>query len=300
MSRRKRHKAHANHERWLVSYADFITLLFAFFVVLYASSQADKKKAAQVAASIKGAFQQMGVFTGTGPEQLGIPSSQGNSHPDMTDAPLKVVKVAGVDDNAKATGGYGVDVDELRKELESALGDEIRKHEVQMRMTPEGLVVSLREVGFFSSGEAVLLEDGQATLARIATILGGKGFEIRVEGHTDNIPIHTSEFKSNWELSTARATQVVSLLIEKYSFDPMLISAAGYSEYRPVGTNDTAQGRAANRRVDLVVVGKPSDKEKLARTEPPVSATPAADSPQEPETVAPSPKPTPIKFSPSN
>ena len=141
MSRRKRHKAHANHERWLVSYADFITLLFAFFVVLYASSQADKKKAAQVAASIKGAFQQMGVFTGTGPEQLGIPSSRGNQHPDMTDAPLKLVKVAGADDNAKATGGYGVDVDELRKELESALGDEIRKHEVQMRMTPEGLVV---------------------------------------------------------------------------------------------------------------------------------------------------------------
>jgi chemotaxis protein MotB len=295
VSRRKRHKAHANHERWLVSYADFITLLFAFFVVLYASSQTDKKKAAQVAASIKGAFQQMGVFTGTGPEQLGIPSSQGNPHPDMTDAPLKVVKVAGADDNAKAIGGYGVDVDELRKELESALGDEIRKHEVQMRMTPEGLVVSLREVGFFSSGEANLLEDGQATLARIATILGGKGFEIRVEGHTDNIPIHTSEFKSNWELSTARATQVVSLLIEKYSFDPMLVSAAGYAEYRPIGSNDTPQGRAANRRVDLVVVGKPSDKEKLARTEPA-----AEETPQGPQTPVPNPKPTPIKFSPSN
>jgi len=245
LSRRKRHKAHANHERWLVSYADFITLLFAFFVVLYASSQADKKKAAQVAASIKGAFQQMGVFTGSAPEQIGIPGSTGVQHPEMTDTPLKVVKVAGVDDKPNATGGYGVDVDELRKELESALGDEIRKHEVQMRMTPEGLVVSLREVGFFNSGEADLLEDGQSTLARIATILGGKGFEIRVEGHTDNIPIHTSAFKSNWELSTARATQVVSLLIEKYSFDPMLVSAAGYSEYRPVGSNDTTQGRAA-------------------------------------------------------
>jgi len=295
LSRRKRHKAHANHERWLVSYADFITLLFAFFVVLYASSQADKKKAAQVAASIKGAFQQMGVFTGSAPEQIGIPGSTGVQHPEMTDTPLKVVKVAGVDDKPNATGGYGVDVDELRKELESALGDEIRKHEVQMRMTPEGLVVSLREIGFFNSGEADLLEDGQSTLARIATILGGKGFEIRVEGHTDNIPIHTSEFKSNWELSTARATQVVSLLIEKYSFDPLLVSAAGYSEYRPIGSNDTPQGRAANRRVDLVVVGKPSDKEKLARTEPG-----AEETPQEPQTTVPSPKPTPIKFSPSN
>jgi len=267
VSRRKRHKAHANHERWLVSYADFITLLFAFFVVLYASSQADKKKAAQVAASIKGAFQQMGVFTGSSPQELGIPGSPGVVHPDMTDTPLKVVKVAGADDNAHATGGYGVDVDELRRELETALGDEIRKHEVQMRMTPEGLVVSLREVGFFNSGEADLLEDGQSTLARIATILGGRGFEIRVEGHTDNIPIHTAQFKSNWELSTARATQVVSLLIEKYSFDPLLVSAAGYSEYRPVNTNDTPQGRAANRRVDLVVVGRPEDKNKVATTE---------------------------------
>jgi len=267
VSRRKRHKAHANHERWLVSYADFITLLFAFFVVLYASSQADKKKAAQVAASIKGAFQQMGVFTGSSPERLGVPGSQGVDSPEMTDAPLKVVKVAGADDKAKATGGYGVDVDELRRELEAALGDEIRKHEVQMRMTPEGLVVSLREVGFFNSGEADLLEDGQATLARIATILGGKGFEIRVEGHTDNVPIHTAEFKSNWELSTARATQVVALLIEKYSFDPLLISAAGYSEYRPVNSNDTPQGRAANRRVDLVVVGRSVDKNNVATTE---------------------------------
>jgi len=267
VSRRHKKKAHANHERWLVSYADFITLLFAFFVVLYASSQADKKKAAVVSASIKGAFQQMGVFTGSAPSDLGIPGSPGNPHPELTDAPLRVVKVAGVDDKAHATGGFGVDVDELRHELENALGDEIRKHEVQMRVTPEGLVVSLREVGFFNSGEAELLEDGQATLARIATILGGRGFEIRVEGHTDNIPIHTARFKSNWELSTARATQVVALLIEKYSFASLLISAAGYAEYRPIGSNETPQGRAANRRVDLVVVGRPTEKEKLARSQ---------------------------------
>ena len=95
MSRKRRRKAHVNHERWLVSYADFITLLFAFFVVLYASSQADKKKAAQVAASIKGAFQQLGVFTGSATEGIGVPGSPGILHPELTDAPLKVVKVAG-------------------------------------------------------------------------------------------------------------------------------------------------------------------------------------------------------------
>ena len=255
VSRKKRHKAHANHERWLVSYADFITLLFAFFVVLYASSQADKKKAAQVAASIKGAFQQLGVFTGSAVEGVGVPGSPGILHPELTDAPLKVVKVAGNSEKSPGGTGFGIDVDELRHQLETALGDEIRQHEIQMRVTPEGLVVSLREVGFFNSGQAELLKNGYKTLTRIATILGGRGFEIRVEGHTDKVPVHNSRFKSNWELSTARATAVVSLLIERHGFDPMLVSAAGYSEYRPIDSNKTARGRAANRRVDLVVVG---------------------------------------------
>jgi chemotaxis protein MotB len=267
MSRKKRHRAHANHERWLVSYADFITLLFAFFVVLYASSQADKKKAAVVAASIKGAFQTLGVFTGSATEGVGVPGSPGVLRPELTDAPLKMVKVAGASKDSVGTGGFGVDVDELRRQLESALGDEIRQHEVQMRVTPEGLVVSLREVGFFNSGQAELLENGNQTLTRIATILGGRGFEIRVEGHADNVPVHNSRFKSNWDLSTTRATTVVSLLIERHDFDPSLVSAAGFSEYRPVESNATAQGRAANRRVDLVVVGQVPEKDKLARTE---------------------------------
>ena len=267
MSRRHKKKAHANHERWLVSYADFITLLFAFFVVLYASSQADKKKAAQVAASIKGAFQQLGVFTGSATDGVGIPGSPGIPRPDLTDAPIKLVKVAGASENDHGLAGFGVDVDELRRQLESALGDEIRQHEVQMRVTPEGLVVSLREVGFFNSGQAELLENGHATLTRIATILGGRGFEIRVEGHTDNVPVHNSRFKSNWDLSSARATTVVALLIEHHGFDPSLISAAGYSEYRPLADNDTPQGRGANRRIDLVVVGHVPEKDKLARGE---------------------------------
>jgi chemotaxis protein MotB len=266
VSRKKRHKPHANHERWLVSYADFITLLFAFFVVLYASSQADKKKAAQVAASIKGAFQQLGVFTGSATDGVGIPGSPGTPRPDLMEAPVRVIKIAGASGKNPGGTGFGVDVDELRRQLESALGDEIRHHEIQMRVTPEGLIVSLREVGFFNSGQAELLDSGHATLTRIATILGGRGFEIRVEGHTDNVPVHNSHFKSNWELSTARATEVVALLVERHGFDPALVSAAGYSAYHPVQGNDSAQGRAANRRVDLVVVGQVPEKDKQARS----------------------------------
>ena len=125
-----------------------------------------------------------------------------------------------------------------------------------MRVTPEGLVVSLREVGFFNSGQAVLLSDGQSTLTRIAHVLNEKGFQIRVEGHTDNKAIHTNQFKSNWELSTARATEVVSLLVEQHGFDPREISAAGYSQFRPLASNDTEEGRKTNRRVDLVIVAR--------------------------------------------
>ncbi len=279
MSRKKRHKAHANHERWLVSYADFITLLFAFFVVLYASSQADKKKAAQVSASIKGAFQELGVFTGSAVKDVGIPGSPGITSPELTNAPLHLVKVAGTGTTDHGAPGFGVDVDELRRQLENALGDEIRQHEVKMRVTPEGLVVSMREVGFFNSGEADLLENGHNALTRIATILGGRGFEIRVEGHTDNVPVHNSRFKSNWELSTARAVTVVALLVERHGFDPSLVSAAGYSEYRPVSKNSTVQGRADNRRVDLVVVGQSPEKDKMAQqAAPPVGVSPVVSS----------------------
>jgi chemotaxis protein MotB len=245
MSRRRK-EAHANHERWLVSYADFITLLFAFFVVLYATSEMDKKKVVQVSAAIRGAFQELGAFSGV----EAAPPSQAQPVPEPPPAPAPGL----LDGKGSGVSGDGMDVDLLKRELQEALGDQIKRHEIEMHSTPEGLVVSLREVGFFASGNADLLPDGQAPLGRIAHILNAKGFQIRVEGHTDNMPIHNPIFKSNWELSTARATEVVALLVERYGLDPAEISAAGYSQYRPVASNDTDEGRKTNRRVDLVVV----------------------------------------------
>jgi chemotaxis protein MotB len=252
MSRRKKKHAHANHDRWLVSYADFITLLFAFFVVLYATSEMDNKKVVRMSAAIQGAFQELGVFSGSA---QGSPLRVEAAPAGQAQPALDPNRLAGVlYGNEGGAGGEGVDVDKLKRELEDALGDQIKRHEIQMHVTPEGLVVSLREVGFFASGTAELLPDGQAPLGRIAHILNAEGFQVRVEGHTDNLPIHTPQFKSNWELSTARATEVVALLIEHYGFDPMQVSAAGYSEYRPVASNVTDEGRKSNRRVDLVVV----------------------------------------------
>jgi len=214
----------------------------------------DSRKIAQVSAAIHGAFQELGVFAGSPDQehQGGLPSG-------------------GIPGLKPGGGVTAVDVNRLRRELENALGEEIAKHEIQMRSTPEGLVVSLSEVGFFNSGEATLIEDGKSTLARIAHVLNEKGFQIRVEGHTDNVPIHNPHFKSNWELSTARATEVVSLLVEQYGFDPQQISAAGFSEYHPVASNGTDDGRKANRRVDLIVVshnyhpGSDADNGAVAR-----------------------------------
>jgi chemotaxis protein MotB len=263
MSRRRKKNAHANHERWLVSYADFITLLFAFFVVLYSTSQMDNKRVVQVSAAIHGAFQELGAFSGSaqgspvrveaapaGNEQVTLPPEQMVGNAPVTN------NVAPPATNSTDSAADGLDISRLKRELEGALGDQIKRHEIEMRVAPEGLVVSLREVGFFNSGTAELLPDGQAPLARIARILNARGFQIRIEGHTDNVPIHTAQFKSNWELSTARATEVVSLLVERYGFDPTQVSAAGYSQYRPVAGNDTEEGRKINRRVDLVIVSR--------------------------------------------
>jgi len=269
MSRRSKRHAHVSHERWLVSYADFITLLFAFFVVLYSTSQMDNKKVVQVSAAIHGAFQELGVFSG---------SAQGSvlrveaAPPGQVQANLDPHQLVGIlNGDLAGAGGEGVDVERLKRELEDALGDQIKRHEIEMHVTPEGLVVSLREVGFFASGNAELLPDGQAPLGRIASILNKKGFQIRVEGHTDDLRIHNSRFKSNWELSTARATEVVALLVERYGFDPRQISAAGYSQYRPVASNATEEGRKINRRVDLIVV---SHRGPAAATKDPASQAP--------------------------
>jgi chemotaxis protein MotB len=231
----------------------------------------DNKKVAQVAAAIKGAFQQLGVFTGSGSDNNSLPKEiiaiQGpGGSPAPPQIPLTTIGSlpAGI---AAATGAMQIsstinpskanDIDTvaLKRQLEEALGDEIKKKKVQMRVGPDGLVVSLREIGFFDSGEAQLLPEAKPTITRLAKVLEQKDLEVRVEGHTDNIPIHTAKFNSNWELSTARATEVVLMLVHDYGFDPRGVSVAGYAEYRPLFPNDTEDGRRANRRIDLVVIG---------------------------------------------
>ena len=262
MSRRKKQAAHANHERWLVSYADFITLLFAFFVVLYASSQMDNKKVAQIAAAIQGGFQQMGVFSGTAsgpmmPDEHAPPSGGAPAALPRAELARMINDINTKERETEGPGVSGVPPSEISKQLKEVLGKELKEHQVDLRMIPGGLVVSLREIGFFNSGEAMLLPRAEPTLAHVASALNARNFEVRVEGHTDDVPIHNSSYRSNWDLSTARATEVVNMLVGKYGFNPERISVAGYAQYHPVASNDTEEGRSKNRRIDLVIVSGP-------------------------------------------
>jgi chemotaxis protein MotB len=243
MRRRKKHVAHGSHDRWLVSYADFITLLFAFFVVMYSTAQVDKKKVNLLAAAIQVAFQQLGANP-TADMSAMIAAEQAGAVP--VAAPVALPPIT--EENR--------DLAALRVELEQVLAPEIARGEVEVRGGHEGLVVSLREAGFFDSGSAGVKVGSQQAFSRMATVLGEHQYNLRIEGHTDNLRIHNTQYTSNWELSTARATEMIRTLITKYNFPPQRLSAGGYGEYHPIASNSTDAGRALNRRVDVVVVGK--------------------------------------------
>jgi chemotaxis protein MotB len=258
---KKKHPEHVNHERWLVSYADFITLLFAFFVVLFASGQSDKAKQKKVATAISAAFAQMAIFDPHSATPA-IGDSGGNSG-----APLPVeipIAVAAVD-SGKAAGAEGsgaaVSSEMLRERVKQVIEKQLaqgglKAGEVILRPTLEGMTLSLQEGGFFGSGSAELMPAALPTLTALAQILPQS--PIRVEGHTDNVPMHSAQYASNWELSSARASAIARFLLEHSEINPSQLSAAGYAEYHPVASNANADGRAKNRRVDIVFLTPPA------------------------------------------
>src|SRR5437870_990428 len=264
MARKKKHPEHVNHERWLVSYADFITLLFAFFVVMFAASNSDQKKAGQVAQAVQVAFKEMAVFAPSGKvvplyDNGGLPTDTksviGNDHAGFDAAQL-------VNSAKSGEGRKGSTISEVKAQLEGLLKHEIANHNVRLAQDSRGLTVSLAEAGFFDAGSAVMQPKALAIVDRIAGTLRPLGYNVRVEGHTDNTPIHTAQFPSNWELSTNRATFLLEYLITNGNIPPQRLSAVGYGEYRPIASNSAAEGRAANRRVDLVVLGAEAEKQE--------------------------------------
>lgn len=233
-----------SHERWLVSYADFITLLFSFFVVLYAFARADQKKQAQIPQSINSAFKSLALF----PDYTFAPG-KGKNAAESSGTPTIMMEEAALSPSVVRD-----DLNRIRRELEQRLSAQVAGHTVVIRMGRDGLVISLREAGFFDSGSAVPRPEALGTLHKIAVSLAGSVYDVRVEGHTDNVPIHTAQFDSNWELSSARADHIARIMLESGDIAPDRLSAAGYAEFHPVDTNETVEGRANNRRVDLVIL----------------------------------------------
>jgi chemotaxis protein MotB len=256
MARKKKHEEHVNHERWLVSYADFITLLFAFFVVMFAASNADEQKAGQVAQAVQVAFSELAIFT---------PGGKVFSLSDGTGVSDQVGVVGNASGAFSGThlismmSDHGDSIQEVEHQLEAALVSEIEDGAVRLSMDERGLTISLAEAGFFGPGSAEIDEGGIPVLDDIILKIMELPYDMRIEGHTDDVPISTERFPSNWELSTARATTVLRYMISNGKVPPSRLSAIGYGEYRPVADNETPEGRGMNRRVDIVVMNTAMD-----------------------------------------
>jgi chemotaxis protein MotB len=219
------HTPGGGHDRWLLSYADFVTLLLAFFVTMYAVSKVDATKLAPAASSMKMAFE--------GRREHTVPMPEGGS----VVPPVPVDPLVPVQQN-----------------LRLKLDDAISAGRLELIRDSRGLVVSLPESATFPAASTEVTDGARELIARVAEIVQASGHPMRIEGHTDDVPIRTSRFRSNWELSTARASTVIAFLIETLAYDPTQLSAAGYGEFHPRAPNDSAENRARNRRVDIVIL----------------------------------------------
>jgi chemotaxis protein MotB len=242
--RRHRPQVHENHERWLVSYADFITLLFAFFVVMFACTR--RNQAREVSEAVRDALDR-GRFTSAISTALG----RGKHEVEQTPAHPDLRSNKEPPPPSKSAPG---DLEKSLDRLQASLAAEIDSGKVQLRLSQRGLIISLREAAFFASGGAELQPRSIPAIEKIAAAIANLPNPVRLEGHTDSRPIHNSRFRSNWELSTARGIALLELLRERFNVPEERMAVAGYADTAPTDTNDTEEGRAHNRRVDIVVL----------------------------------------------
>lgn len=252
---RRKYDSNVSHDRWLISYADFVTLLFAFFTTMYAISTVDAKKLQDMVESMQAAFDANKV----------PPAKRAATAPD------KPLKAPTVDQQA---------LEALKARLSERLKLQIAGGQVGLEVDPRGLVVTIREAGTFGVGSAELSDAAKGLLGEVADALADVDHPVRIEGHTDDVPIRTAKYKSNWELSTARATNVVSFFVEDRGLPPSRFSVAGYGEFRPRAANNTGANRATNRRVDIVIL----NQETALKEEPTAAGAEAPDGAAPPAT----------------
>jgi chemotaxis protein MotB len=288
MARRRHHEEHENHERWLVSYADFITLLFAFFVVMYSVSSINEGKYKILSDSLIGVFNQ--------PDRAVKPIPVGEARPRTSEPDPALFE----EENQAAADSLESIADRVRE----AFGELILGEQLKVRGNELWIEIELSSSLLFPSGDALPNDAAFEIIEKIAKILAPYENPIHVEGFTDNLPIQTAQFPTNWELSAARAASIVRMLAMD-GVNPGRLAAVGYGEFQPVADNATSEGRARNRRVVLVVsrnldvrrsvsgVGsanaKPDSALQRAGTQP--AAAPSAQAPQAGAVNSPSPAP---------
>lgn len=242
MARRKKRYEHDNHERWMVSYADFITLLFAFFVVMYGISSVNEGKYKVFSVSVNQAFGGEETAAEGGAVKLTEEEMYFKALVDRRNARL-----------AEQQRKQNERMQQLASSLNNAMAPFIERGQMNVTQTGRGVELEINASALFSVGEATLQNEAQKTLAEVAKVLAPEEFAIEVEGHTDNQPISTTQFPSNWELSSARASSVVRLFINQGIVSQRL-RAVGAADNRPVLANDTAAGRSRNRRVTITIL----------------------------------------------
>lgn len=244
MAKRQKHEEHENHERWLVSYADFITLLFAFFAVLYATSQADLEKQKEFQESIKQSFSggKFGFNMGGQYDEFNDPRNNSIFKPPIETWP-------------KQGSGNEEVQDYVERRLDKDIPEDERKDTVSgVRHDAVGVRIQLAANKIFPSGSAELKTDSLGSLDKIAEMVKESGRKLIVEGHTDDQPIKTERYPSNWELSAARATKIVRYLILKHKIPASRLTAVAYADQKPIAPNSSEENRARNRRIEIMIV----------------------------------------------
>jgi len=231
--RRYRGEDQVEQSNWLMTYGDMITLILAFFVILYSFSTIDNEKFDMAVVSLKGALGILKSGQAIVEQQQRLPQERSEAPPFELD---------------------WRQLREVQRRIEELLQELGLKGVIALSVEERGLVIRFAENVLFDSGRAELKPEAREVLDRIAVVLQDIPNQLRIEGHTDNVPISTPEFPSNWELSTRRATSVLRYLVEERQISPYRVSAAGYGEYRPIGDNSTPEGRQLNRRVDIVIL----------------------------------------------
>lgn len=264
MARRRREEEHENHERWLVSYADFITLLFAFFVVMYAISSVNEGKYKVLSNSLSNAF------TNTTAQSGGQPIAAIQGAPPIPSRPIaKPDKLPELKKAEEKKVEQRKKMKNIASEIMDALQPLVAQGKVRLLETSRGVTIEINDSILFQPGQAKLQAASINAMLAIAHVLAVSDFPITIEGHTDNIPIATPQFPSNWELSAMRATTVLRLFNDG-GVGAERLTAIGYGETRPVETNTTVEGRARNRRVSILIdSNRPEEPTEIRSASPP-------------------------------